>query len=95
MRWALQLAVILALPLALLACVWGAVLLLRWVRAHRAHAAAAGAELLVSDSLGGFRDWLGERFDSFAETGGSDSAGADHGFGDCDAGGGSGGDCSD
>ncbi|RKH68906.1 hypothetical protein [Corallococcus llansteffanensis] len=95
MNWALQLAVILAVPLTLFASVWGAIRLLRWVHAHRARAAEAGVEILISDSIGGFRGWLGDRFDSFAETGGGDSLSAGDGSGDCGEGGDSGGGCSD
>jgi hypothetical protein len=52
MRWALQLAVMLAVPLSLLAAVWGGVRLLRWTRANRARAAAAGADVLIGEQLG-------------------------------------------
>ena len=95
MRWALQLAVILAVPLTLFASIWGALRLLRWARDHRAHAAEAAIDTLISDSLGGFRGWLGGRFDSFAETEGGDFLSAGDGSGDCGEGGDSGGGCSD
>lgn len=85
----------LAVPLTLFASVWGAIRLLRWARAHRAHAGEAAADILISDSLGGFRGWLGDRFDSYAETGGGDSLSAGDGSGDCGEGGDSGGGGSD
>ena len=52
MRWALQMAVMLAVPLSLFAAVWGGVRLLRWTRANRARAAAAGADVLIGEQLG-------------------------------------------
>ena len=94
MTWALQLAVILAVPLTLGGAIWAGVRLHRWMRCHPGPAAGAGASLVLSEQLGGFRAWLGDRLDSFAEPGTGDSSGAVDG-GDCSDAGDSGGSCGD
>jgi len=77
--WMAQLAVVLAIPLSLFGVVWGAIRIIQWVKAHRAHAAMGGVGLYLDERFESFRGWLGDWIDGVAESGGV------HGTNSCDA----------